>query len=62
MSFPPVTLITLPALRFTLWRRERSAVRPEDTLLTNGRNPAHTPVMSASVTPVVIDALSALST
>ena len=38
------------------------AVRPDAALLTRGRKPAHTPVMSLSATPVVIDALSARST
>ncbi len=57
-----MTVISPEADATTRWWRDRSAVRPEEAALTSGRNPAHVPVMSAGVTPVVMLALSAVST
>ena len=52
MSLPPVTETTPLGEATTLWRRDRSAVRPLPLLLTSGRRPAHVPTTSLSVMPV----------
>ena len=61
-GFPPVMLTRPSGLMCSEWWRDRSAVRPDAPAFTSGRRPAHTPVMSAAVTPVLTLAFKARNT